>query len=114
MQAGTDDTTLLASISGISISDPTSPIFLGYQGAAGIGMVQIQSTVHSWSPLIDDLTFATVPEPSVSTLIVTGGLLLASTLVRRNRGHSLPDAQKAYRMQSAKSGLAGTLKGTRI
>jgi hypothetical protein len=79
---GADNTTLLANISGISISDPSSPVFFGYQDSAGIGMVQIQSTVHSWSPLIDNVTFATVPEPSVPALLAVA-FLLASMSVRR-------------------------------
>ncbi|HVM61601.1 MAG TPA: PEP-CTERM sorting domain-containing protein [Verrucomicrobiae bacterium] len=82
---GADDTTLLANVSGLTISDPSSPVFFGYQDAGGIGMVQIEGTYRTWSPLIDNVTFAPVPEPSVSVLVVTGGLLLVSTLVRRQR-----------------------------
>jgi hypothetical protein len=73
---GADDTTLLASVSGISISDPSSTVFFGYQDSAGIGMVQIEDTDHGWSPLIDNVTFATVPEPSAfAILIMCAGML---------------------------------------
>lgn len=85
---GADDATLLASFSGISLSDPSSPVFFGYQDASGIGMVQIQGTDHSWSPLIDNLTFAVVPEPSATALLALAFSLAAMGV--RQRMKDLP------------------------
>jgi hypothetical protein len=79
---GADNTTLLATVSGLSVTDPSSPVFFGYQDSGGIGKVQIQGTAHSWSPLIDNLTFAPIPEPFVPSLLAAA-LLLASISVRR-------------------------------
>jgi hypothetical protein len=79
---GADDTTLLANISGIFITDPSSPVFFGYQYSGGIGRVTIEDTQWGWSPLIDNLTF--VPEPSAGALCVFGFLLVLACRARVN------------------------------
>jgi hypothetical protein len=84
---GADDTTLLATVSGIALSDPSSPVFFGYQDAGGIGKVQIQGVSRGWSPLIDNVTFAPVPEPSV--LALAGVALGVFFMKSRSRAESV-------------------------
>ncbi len=76
-----DNLTLLASFSGIPVNDPSSPVFFGYQDPGGIGKVEIQGASRGWSPMIDNVTFAPVPEPSAMALAALGLVALA----RRSR-----------------------------
>ncbi|HMS56003.1 MAG TPA: PEP-CTERM sorting domain-containing protein [Fimbriimonadaceae bacterium] len=50
--------------------------FVGYQHGAGITSVTLNSPTYSWSPIIDDHTFAAVPEPGTIAALGAGVLLL--------------------------------------
>jgi hypothetical protein len=80
---GADGTTVLGTYSGISIGDPS--IFFGFQDAAGIGKVTLTNNANSWSPIIDNLTFEPVPEPSPFALI--GCALAVALAVSAFRRH---------------------------
>jgi hypothetical protein len=77
-----DDTTVLNTFTGIAIAHP--PIFFGYQDSSGIGRVVFASG-GAWSPLIDNLTFSPVPEPSTLGLLAAGLAALVGAARRRRR-----------------------------
>lgn len=79
---GADHTTVLATLSGINLS--SNSVFLGYQASGGIGQVTLTET-GSWSPLVSNLTFAAVPEPSPGLLLGSGTLFLLIGAWRRGR-----------------------------
>jgi hypothetical protein len=76
-----NDTTVLNTFTGISITDPA--IFFGYQDPGGIGAVTLTSN-GGWSPIISDLTFAPIPEPA-SVRLIAGGLGAVLVLAERRR-----------------------------
>ncbi|MSU69384.1 MAG: PEP-CTERM sorting domain-containing protein [Opitutaceae bacterium] len=78
----TNDTTVLNTFTGITITHP--PIFFGYQDAGGIGRVTFKNLSNGWSPIIDNLTFAAIPEPSIP-LLLGAGLVTLMIAVRRRR-----------------------------
>lgn len=80
---GSDNTTVLSTIPGINLPSSGAPVFFGYQSASGIGKVVLTQNNYGWSPIIDNLTFVPIPEPSVAQLL-TGGLALL-VLIRRRR-----------------------------
>ncbi len=80
-----DKTTLLSSIPSLSLSGSGTPIFFGYQSASGIGKVVVSQGVRSWSPIIDNLTFASIPELPPH-LLLGGGLVIVAIARRRIRG----------------------------
>ena len=55
-----DDSTVLATFSGISILDPSDPAFFGYTDDTGIGSVLLEGNNFGFSPLIDNLAFGDV------------------------------------------------------
>lgn len=76
---GTDDTTVLTTLNGISIDGGSSMDFLGVYDSAGIGEVVLSNdnVNYTWSPLIANLTFGdaqSVPESSSSVLLGTMAL----------------------------------------
>lgn len=58
------------------------PVFFGFQDAGGIGRVTFMNQSQSWSPIIDNLAFSAIPEPSVVVLL---GLGLAAGLLALGR-----------------------------
>jgi hypothetical protein len=79
---GPDDTTLLDSYSGISISSPADFVFFGYEDDGGIGMIEISGANYTWTPILDNVTFVQVPEPSALALVACGA---AAWLISRRR-----------------------------
>jgi hypothetical protein len=84
-----NDTTLIASVSGIALSSSGVPVFFGWQDAGGIGEVTLTQTGQPWSPIIDNLEYgnaatSSVPEPF--TLSIFGsGLAGALAMSRRKK-----------------------------
>ncbi|MEX2167818.1 MAG: hypothetical protein WD851_00785 [Pirellulales bacterium] len=72
-----DRSTVLFSTT-VNVIDPAMPVFFGFADPGGIGRVRLAGSEQS--PLIDDLTFGAVPEPSTFVLIVSVGFLLARSL----------------------------------
>ena len=82
---GADDTTVLTTVNDISIFGGASIAFLGASDSGGIGKVVLgQDTWPSWAPIIDNLTFGIIPEPSTLLLTALGGLSLLG-VARRQR-----------------------------
>ena len=82
---GTDDSTVLDTISPIGLAGTGVPVFFGYQDIAGIGKIELTQQSGFWSPMIDNLTFgqsaaASTPEPST---VLGLGLLGLGALVKR-------------------------------
>ena len=82
---GTDDSTVLDTISSIGLAGTGVPVFFGYQDIAGIGKIELTQQSQFWSPIIDNLTFgqsaaASTPEPST---VLGLGLLGLGALVKR-------------------------------
>jgi hypothetical protein len=82
---GTDDSTVLDTISPIGLAGTGVPVFFGYQDIAGIGKIELTQQSLFWSPIIDNLTFgqsaaASTPEPST---VLGLGLLGLGALVKR-------------------------------
>ncbi|GCL57062.1 PEP-CTERM sorting domain-containing protein [Microcystis aeruginosa] len=82
---GTDDSTVLDTISPIGLAGTGVPVFFGYQDIAGIGKIELTQQSRPWSPIIDNLTFgqsaaASTPEPST---VLGLGLLGLGALVKR-------------------------------
>ena len=82
---GTDDSTVLDTISSIGLAGTGVPVFFGYQDIAGIGKIELTQQSLFWSPIIDNLTFgqsaaASTPEPST---VLGLGLLGLGALVKR-------------------------------
>ena len=82
---GTDDSTVLDTISPIGLAGTGVPVFFGYQDIAGIGKIELTQQSQFWSPIIDNLTFgqsaaASTPEPST---VLGLGLLGLGALVKR-------------------------------
>ena len=71
-----DDTTLL--YVSPSLDAPSTPdvAFFGYYDTDGIGRMTIRSSQNDTSPLIDNLIYASVPEPTSLALLGIGGLAL--------------------------------------
>ncbi len=75
--------TVVGSVAFSLTSGGSESEFLGYQNAGGITHVEISSTNYGWSPIIDDHTYGTVPEPF--TLTVLAGASLAFFGRRRRK-----------------------------
>lgn len=75
-----NDVTVLNSFSGINITDPA--IFFGYQDPGGIGMVTFTNG-GGWSPIITNLTFTPIPEPSSVALIACGLVMMLAVSMQR-------------------------------
>jgi hypothetical protein len=93
---GTDDSTVLDTISPIGLAGTGVPVFFGYQDIAGIGKIELTQQSQFWSPIIDNLTFgqsaaASTPEPST---VLGLGLLGLGALVKRQLKPK-PDSDKA-------------------
>ncbi len=71
-----DKSTVLATIPNLSLATSGVPIFFGYRATGGIGKVLLENSGQSWSPLIDNLTFTVIPEPSGCALLGCGIVLL--------------------------------------
>jgi hypothetical protein len=80
-----DKTTVLSTNSSLSPSSSGTALFYGYQSVSGIGKVVFSQTPNNWSPIIDNLTFAAIPEPATVSLLAGGLLLLAGHRRRRAR-----------------------------
>jgi hypothetical protein len=83
---GTDDSTVLDTISPIDLADTGVPVFFGYQDLAGIGKIELTQVTRPWSPIIDNLTFgqsapSSTPEPS--TVLGLGLLGLGAFFKRK-------------------------------
>jgi autotransporter-associated beta strand protein len=76
----TDDLTILYDSGLLSAPNAPSATFFGYNDNAGMGKVHLASSTKLWSPLIDNLTFAAVPEPSI------GNFWVGDDLVRGGSG----------------------------
>lgn len=80
---GSDDTTLLGSITGIALPSSGTPVFAGWQDGAGIGKIVMNRTggFSSWSPIIDNLEYGAAatatPEPASAALLGVGIALAA-------------------------------------
>ncbi len=77
---GLDDTTILQSFTGINFPKAVTPTFFGFEHAAGVGRVSVVA-VAGFGPVIDNLTFGTVPEPA--SLALVGLSLLVLRVTRR-------------------------------
>ncbi len=76
-------TTVLYSGTGLTLTGTAQ--FFGFQDAGGIGRVTFTTTSgNGWSPIIDNLTFAIIPEPSVVALMLAGLGLSALVWHRRH------------------------------
>ena len=75
---GTDDTTVLATLGPIfgSGNTPIQPGFAGYYAPEGIGELLVSVGPTDFGPVIDNLEFGQVPEPSTIFLFVAGLSLL--------------------------------------
>ena len=83
-------TTVLYQTTSLSIADPA--VFFGYQYTGGIGLVTLTTTQgDNWSPIIEDVTFAPIPEPSTAGLLALGAgiLLIAGFFGSSRRGPAL-------------------------
>ena len=78
-----DDVTLLGIVSGIVLGTNGVPVFAGWEDAAGIGRFALTQTNHSWSPLVDNIEWGQVPEPTSLALVLLG--LIGFALRRRVR-----------------------------
>jgi PEP-CTERM motif len=70
-----DDTTVIGTVSGIALSSSGLPVFAGWTDAGGIGSVSLTQTMHSWSPIIDNVEWgatAAAPEPATLALLGLG------------------------------------------
>jgi len=77
-----NDTTVLNTYSGISLSNPA--VFFGYQDPGGIGMVTLSGS-GSWSPIITNLTFVPIPEPGTDGLMAGGLAIMLAVAMRRRK-----------------------------
>ena len=77
---GLDDTTTLQSFTGINFPEAATPTFFGFEHAAGVGRLSVVA-VAGFGPVIDNLTFGTVPEPA--SLALVGLSLLVLRVTRR-------------------------------
>lgn len=85
---GLDDTTVIGTLSGISLSTSGVPLFAGWEDSSGIGKVALTQTGEPWSPIIDNLEFgvsASVPEPTSVVFVGLGLAVLGG--IRRRRTH---------------------------
>ena len=79
----TDDSTVLDTYSGISVT--STPAFFGYENTNGIGKVSLSSS-GGWSPIIDNVEFgqaSAAPEPATITMFLAGLGLAAFARKRR-------------------------------
>ena len=62
-----------------------TPIFVGYQSTTGIGSVSLTDTgtYDTWTPIIDNVEFTPIPEPSTVALFVMGLGVIGGYGVRR-------------------------------
>jgi hypothetical protein len=67
-----DDVTLLGVVSGIVLGTDGVPVFAGWEDAAGIGRFVLTQTSHSWSPIVDNIEWGRVPEPTSLALVLLG------------------------------------------
>jgi len=67
-----DRVSVLGTFGGIVLDTTGVPVFFGYQAAGGIGRVTLSQVNNSWSPLIDNLAFTPIPEPSAWALFLAG------------------------------------------
>jgi hypothetical protein len=75
-----DDTTVLQQFTGYTFPSAVTPLFFGFENAGGIGSLRIDRT-SGFGPVIDNLTFGTVPEPASIALVAMS--LLALRVSRR-------------------------------
>ncbi len=55
---GLDDTTVIGTFPGLSFPSAVTPMFVGFESAAGIGSIRVE-TVSGFGPVIDNLEFGT-------------------------------------------------------
>ena len=86
----TDDTTLIGSLTGISLSASGVPVFAGWENNTGIGKVVLSQTPwgSGWSPIIDNLEYGGTPVaavPEMSSLFVWSLLVCAGAVATRRK-----------------------------
>jgi hypothetical protein len=78
---GADGTTTIFTAANFALSG--TPIFFGYADTNGILRVTLSNSGSPWSPIIDNLTFAAIPEPTTWMLLATGLSAVAISAKRR-------------------------------
>ena len=89
----TDRTTLLYTLVTLTLNTNGDATFLGFKDVSGIGKVTLDSSGdhgYFWSPLIDNLTFGVVPEPSTGLMLSGGLALLVASHFRSRKAQMLP------------------------
>jgi hypothetical protein len=84
----TDDTTILATISGINLVGANA-VFFGYFDAGGIGKAVLTQATDGWSPIMDNLEFGVAntgtPEPASLAMLGAGLAALGTGRILRRR-----------------------------
>jgi len=72
---GSDDFTVIGTISGIALGSGDPPVFAGWEDAGGIGSISLTQLGQSWSPIVDNVEWGNpgaVPVPGSLALLGLG------------------------------------------